>query len=530
MRNLTGPRLAAMVGLVLGFAPIANWLTAGRELPWWSAAVMEWLVLGGAIVLLAVAVARLGGATVERAAAWCSRTALAPRPAVFGAFLALVAFTLALWFAFYCYGGRFFSSDEMAQRLQANLLLQGRFFARLDAPPEFFSAPGVVITPAGRLYSQLLVGALPVAILLWANARTTGSPWLFGYDVLNGAAHQPGFHVAPTGVPHTPLRGLQLASGYLLRLDRYLFEWPLPGLLPVVVALALLPSFNRWDGLLLGSAGALLMAYACYWFDGFFAGPRFLYDAVPAAVIFAARAPGLLAGRFSGWGHRAVLLVMPLAILWAWAAPGRVSGVRIRAHYYLEGNPHYKADYGAAVASAGLTHAIVFVDDGWHARLDARLRAGGLSVFGADKLVISADACRLQHIADSIATAPPGDTLARLQALFAAARPAAGAELAPVAGLAPVQQVLLVRGQPLAPDCLRELMADTIGMAPFEAFLPLEQFEPDGRLGGPVVFARDFGGWNELLRARFPDRAWFRYRPRRNPDDTTAVVVPYYGR
>src|SRR2546425_11861233 len=122
--------------------------------------------------------------------------------------------------------------------------------------------------------------------------------------------------------------------------------------------------------------------------------------------------------------------------------------------------------------------AIVFVDDGWHARLDARLRAGGLSVFGAHKLVISADACRLQHIADSIATAPPGDPLARLQALFAAARPAAGAELAPVAGLAPVQQVLLVRGQPLAPDCLRELMADTIGMAPFEAFLPLERFEP----------------------------------------------------
>src|SRR2546425_9406334 len=105
--------------------------------------------------------------------------------------------------------------------------------------------------------------------------------------------------------------------------------------------------------------------------------------------------------------------------------------------------------------------AIVFVDDGWHARLDARLRAGGLSVFGADKLVISADACRLQHIADSIATLPPGDTLARLQALFVAARPAG--ELVPVAGLAPVQQVLLVRGQPLAPDCFRELVADTIG-------------------------------------------------------------------
>src|SRR2546429_7888467 len=102
MRNLTGPRLAAMVGLVLGFAPIANWLTAGRELPWWSAAVMEWLVLGGAIVLLAVAVARLGGATVERAPAGGRRTPPPPRPPRLGAVPALGAFTLALWFAFYC--------------------------------------------------------------------------------------------------------------------------------------------------------------------------------------------------------------------------------------------------------------------------------------------------------------------------------------------------------------------------------------------------------------------------------------------
>src|SRR2546425_3951670 len=134
MRNLTGPRLAAMVGPVLGSAPIASWLPAGRELPWWSAALMEWLVLGGAIVLLAVAVARLGGATVERAAPWGKRTALAPRPAVFGAFLALVAFTLALWFAFYCYGGPLFSSDPKGQRLQAHLLLPGRVFSPLHPP------------------------------------------------------------------------------------------------------------------------------------------------------------------------------------------------------------------------------------------------------------------------------------------------------------------------------------------------------------------------------------------------------------
>src|SRR2546425_12001899 len=84
----------------------------------------------------------------------------------------------------------------------------------------------------------------------------------------------------------------------------------------------------------------------------------------------------------------------------------------------------------------------------------------------------------------------------------------------------------LFRSQPLAPDCLRELMADTIGMAPFEAFLPLEQFEPDGRLGGPVVFARDFGGGDERLRARLPPRAWVRDRPRRHPGAPAAGALP----
>ena len=61
---------------------------------------------------------------------------------------------------------------------------------------------------------------------------------------------------------------------------------------------------------------------------------------------------------------------------------------------------------------------------------------------------------------------------------------------------------------------------------PYAAFLPLARFDPDGSLGGPVVFARDLGPRNELLRARFPDRAWFRYRPGASPDGVTAIV-PY---
>jgi hypothetical protein len=39
------------------------------------------------------------------------------------------------------------------------------------------------------------------------------------------------------------------------------------------------------------------------------------------------------------------------------------------------------------------------------------------------------------------------------------------------------------------------------------------------------VFARDFGTRNELLRARFGDRTWYRYRAGTSATDTTATFV-----
>ncbi|HET7190079.1 MAG TPA: hypothetical protein VFI52_18130, partial [Gemmatimonadaceae bacterium] len=88
------------------------------------------------------------------------------------------------------------------------------------------------------LLVQCVAGAIPVAILLWANARTTGAPFLFGYDAAHGPAHALGFHLDPYGEPHTPRRGLVYASGYLMRFDRFLLEWPLPALLIVCAVLA----------------------------------------------------------------------------------------------------------------------------------------------------------------------------------------------------------------------------------------------------------------------------------------------------
>jgi len=61
--------------------------------------------------------------------------------------------------------------------------------------------------------------AIPLCVMMWVNRETTGSPLLFGYQVLWGRSHDLGFHRAPWGLAHTPARGLALVSLYVLRLQ-----------------------------------------------------------------------------------------------------------------------------------------------------------------------------------------------------------------------------------------------------------------------------------------------------------------------
>ncbi|MGH7538181.1 MAG: hypothetical protein ACREMF_06080, partial [Gemmatimonadales bacterium] len=354
---------------------------------------------------------------------------------------------------------------------------------------------------------------------------TTGSPMLFAYDALYGPDHRLGFHPDPFGQPHTPVHGLLLASANLMRLNRNLFEWPLPGLVPIVAALLALRRVTRWDRLLLGLMGAILLGYALYWFDGFFAGPRFMFTAVPAFVIFSARAPGLVSERVGGMARRAVMLVLPLCLLYGWLVPNGVSSVRSRTHAYHAARTKLKTDIAAMVRAAQLRNALVFVHEGWRARLNARLRAVGLRPGQAERLLLSSDACDVQVALVAEEARPLSDTAGRFDRLWAATRPAA--PLAPVPGLSADQRFLLAEGAVLAPVCVREIEADSVGVAPFAPFLELEGLDPDGSLGGAIVFARDFGPWNAVLRGRFPGRDWFRYRPPRSLDDTTAAFVPY---
>jgi hypothetical protein len=371
--------------------------------------------------------------------------------------------------------------------------------------------------PARRrsLLLQCLAGAIPVALLLYANARTTGHPMLFGYDALNGAAHRPGFHVDPQGVPFTPRRALMITSGYLMKLNRYLFEWPIPGLLVIVAALLTLRRASRWDMLMLGLVAAIVGGYAFYWFDGFFVGPRFLYSAIPAFVIFAARAPGAVSewlGERTRWpaARRAALLLVPLCVAYAWAVPTGVSSVQLRAFYYRHQRAKLKVDVDREVAAAGLDHALVFVPESWHARLVARLRALGMRPLDATHTLQSVDACALQGALDAEDSLPGTNTVQRLSRVLERARAAGHAELVP--GMPSEEVIALVPGAMPTAACLRQAALDQQETMPYALFLSRQEIDAQGRVGGPVVFVRDFGERNELLRARYGDRTWYRYR------------------
>jgi hypothetical protein len=246
----------------------------------------------------------------------------------------------------------------------------------------------------GRIPDLLAAGvgvAVPLAVLFWYNLHTTGAPLVFGYDVLWGKAHSLGFHSAPWGPVHTPARGLELVNLYLLRLQTYLFESPVPALLPALAALALAPALSAFDRVLLASSGLLLGMYFAYWHDGFFLGPRFLVPLTPVLALWTARLPGIVRRRFGrGFVDRFVLAGFAVTALMA-------LGLQVpdRATQYRNGLLTMRWDADRAAADAGVRDALVLVRESWGAQLVTRMWGLGLARAEAERIYVHVDACRL---------------------------------------------------------------------------------------------------------------------------------------
>ena len=331
---------------------------------------------------------------------------------------------------------------------------------------------------------------LPVAGVLSYNAATTGDPFLFGYELLWGASHSLGFHRAPWGVSHTPSRGLELVNLYFLRLQTYLFETPLPSLLPATAALALVRRLTTFDRYLLASSALLVVGYFAYWHDGFFLGPRFFYLLLPLLVLWTARLPAIVRDRFKSAGaDRFVVLVYAVSALVA-----VVVSLPTRAKQYSFGLMSMRHDYVAPADVASVADAVILVRESWGAQLIARLWGFGVSRSAAEALYRTVDTCVLELSVTQVETAGlVGD--------------AALARLLPLAGdslrlrestLSPDKTERVLPGIIYPPLCQRRLLEDRAGYTFFAPLLARDM--------GSNIYARELHARDTLLLARYPDR------------------------
>ena len=361
------------------------------------------------------------------------------------------------------------------------------------------------------LAPEFLAFVAVAAIQLWVNARTTGAPLLFGYAALNGPLHGPGFHLDPLGPPFTPSRGLDYVMLYLQQLDTALFESAVPALVFIVVGLWLTRP-TKWDWLLAGLILSFLAGYGAYWHRGDLHGPRFLYPALVAFIVFSARFVILAKRTDRPWSLGAALM-LPVCLVWAYLPIGdRSVGVWHRLSTMRSLPVSRSEDPAEEAGRVGLKNALVFVREPFHARLTARLRALGVNPFDAEKIVTDVDACALMTALDKSGSHPDVPGPVRFRTVLAEATSAGRAQ--PIPRTAGSTALSLVNGRPSSEACRREIAEDSVGTLNYARFLAAATIDSTGRLGGDVIYARTLGARDTILLQdeRFARRQWYMYR------------------
>lgn len=358
-----------------------------------------------------------------------------------------------------------------------------------------------------------LVGvAIPMSAMFYVNAHTTGAALLFGYQVLWGKDHDLGFHQAPWGGMHTPARGLELINLYFLRLQDYLFETPVPALVPAIGALALTKRLRPVDRYLLASCGLVTILYFAYWADGNYLGPRFVYTFGPVAALWTARFPTLLRdwlrrSRFKTVASTFVYRVSMYGLATS-AAVAVCVGITFRAEQYRHNFATERWATPEVASQSGVRNALVFVREGWVEQLVARLWALGVSHPHVETLYRAVDPCRLDSAVTALERNTSGAqrTDATLYAMLSPLlRDSAAVEVVHV-GLGGVKQLHMQRGYPYPLHCLRRVDEIVAGISPLAPLLAVGG--SDGN-----VYARDLHARDTLLLAEYADRPIYVVHP-----------------
>jgi hypothetical protein len=369
-------------------------------------------------------------------------------------------------------------------------------------------------------------GAIPVLLLMLVNWRTTGHPLHFGYEVLWGPNHSLGLHDDPTGNPHTAWRALLLAVKYTMQMSWIASSWPVPIMVIVAAGLAFALRPNRWDVLLLVLFVAQVAVYAFYWHDGQFAGPRFLYTALPAFLILAARMPFLVAPRARGTVRRVAIAIIPVCIGVSWLRSMQPFGVQGLAREFRESRSRLKIDPPLEVSSGAVRNALIFVQEGAAARLQHRLWGVGVSRKDAARLIRYSDHCSLLDAVISEEQRGSADSVGRLARIERAAQPFVESARN---GVFPDRNFKVSDASRMTLECIAEVAHDNRvkNTIAYGSMLLQNEFDDEGRIGGAAVYVMDLRNHNEVLRARFGGRQWYRFEVPRDRPDSNAVLVPY---
>jgi hypothetical protein len=185
----------------------------------------------------------------------------------------------------------------------------------------------------------------------------------------------------------------------------------------------------------------------------------------------------------------------------------------------------FKRDLDPAVKSLRGAKALIFISETASSRLMRRMWGIGISRPDAARLMATKDNCALLDIVldEEREAASPSDRLARLERAKSYAPPEGWRLLVSDVAFRTSNR------QSITPRCRTEILSDDAHGAAlsYGQALLMNEVGPDGRLAGPVVFAADLVEHNEVLRARFGDRPWYRLEMRSGPGGESAQLVLY---
>ncbi len=196
-----------------------------------------------------------------------------------------------------------------------------------------------------------------VGLLLASNYWISGDPLTLGYSHEKAVVQERAFDLSKA-LPNSVVR--------VQFLNRYLFQWALPSLLPVAFLFAT-GRGTKWDHLLASLLPAGLLAYATWYHIGLELGPRYLYFATGALVILAVRGvesvPPVVREIFGGRSPLATETGAATLVFACVLSAAVLNWVPMGALYGSDRWWTLDRSVVEQVRSAGVEGAIVFVSD-----------------------------------------------------------------------------------------------------------------------------------------------------------------------